>query len=41
VARRSGVVRTGSFFQARLAPLLVRCVPDTWRRKAQRVFFDL
>ncbi len=36
-----GVLRTGSFFQARLAPLLARFVPDSWRVAAQRSYFDL
>ncbi len=39
--RHRGVLRTGSFFQARLAPLLVRFVPGAWRVAAQRRYFNL
>ena len=39
--RRSGVVRTGSFFQARLSPLFARFVPVSWRRAAQAGYFKL
>jgi len=39
--RHRGLLRTGSFFQARLAPLLVRFVPGAWRVAAQRKYFGL
>jgi len=38
---RSGVVRTGSFFQARLAPLLARLGSERVRRAVQARYFDL
>ncbi len=38
---RSGVVRTGSFFQARLAPLLARLGAERVRRAVQARYFDL
>lgn len=41
LARRRGVVRTGSFFQARLAPLLARFGPWRVRHAVQRRYFDL
>ncbi len=37
----SGVVRTGSFFQARLSPLFARLIPNSWRRAAQAGYFKL
>ncbi len=39
--RHRGVLRTGSFFQARLAPLLVRFAPGSWRFASQRKYFGL
>lgn len=36
-----GVLRTGSFFQARLAPVLARFAPGAWRVAAQRKYFGL
>lgn len=39
--RRSGIVRTGSFFQARLAPLLARIGSERLRRAIQTRYFDL
>jgi short-subunit dehydrogenase len=38
---RSGIVRSGSFFQARLAPLLARLIPSSWRRRATAAYFGL
>jgi uncharacterized protein len=38
--RRSGVVRSGSFFQARLAPLLARLVPAPLARAAAARYFS-
>ncbi len=38
---RSGVVRSGDFFQARLAPLLARLAPAGLRRAVQRRYFGL
>ncbi|MBL9203603.1 MAG: SDR family NAD(P)-dependent oxidoreductase [Opitutaceae bacterium] len=35
----SGTVRSGSFFQASLAPLLASLVPASWRRRVQRWYF--
>jgi short-subunit dehydrogenase len=37
--RRSGTVRSGTFFQARLAPLLARLVPLRWRRAVAARYF--
>jgi len=37
--RRSGTVRSGSYFQARLAPLLVRLIPLRLRRAAAARYF--
>jgi len=37
----SGVVRSGSFFQARLAPFLDRLAPVRLSRFCQRLYFDL
>jgi short-subunit dehydrogenase len=39
--RRSGTVRSGSFFQARLAPLFARLAPDAWRRFVAARYFGL
>ena len=39
--KRHAVVRTGSFFQARLAPLFSRLVPDNWVRAASRKYFGV
>jgi short-subunit dehydrogenase len=39
--KRHGVVRTGSFFQARVAPLLFRLVPEKWLRVASRHYFGV
>jgi short-subunit dehydrogenase len=36
---RRGVVRTGSFFQARLAPLLARLAPASWVRGVTAAYF--
>jgi short-subunit dehydrogenase len=41
LSKRSGVVRSGSFFQARLAPALARLVPDSWVRLATARYFGL
>ena len=38
---RSGVVRSGSFFQARLAPVLARLAPWSWKLAVQARYFDL
>ncbi len=38
---RSGIVRSGSFFQARLAPLLARLGSEPLRRAIQARYFDL
>jgi short-subunit dehydrogenase len=38
---RSGVVRTGSFFQARLAPFVARLGSERLRRAVQARYFDL
>jgi short-subunit dehydrogenase len=37
----SGVVRSGSFFQARLAPLLARCAPLALRRAALHAYYGI
>ena len=37
--RRSGTVRSGTFFQAGLAPLLARLVPLAWRRAVAAKYF--
>ena len=39
--RRDGVFRSGSFFQARLAPTLARFVPASWLRAATRRYFGI
>ena len=36
---RSGTVRSGSFFQARLAPLFAAVAPVSWRRALQALYF--
>jgi short-subunit dehydrogenase len=41
LANRSAVVRSGSFFQARLAPLLGRLVPASWVRLATARYHGL
>lgn len=38
---RSGTVRTGRFFQARLAPFLTRFAPLRLKRRIQEFYFDL
>lgn len=38
---RSGVVRSGSFFQAWLAPRLAALAPASWLRASQARYFDL
>jgi NAD(P)-dependent dehydrogenase (short-subunit alcohol dehydrogenase family) len=38
---RSGIVRSGSFFQARLAPLFVRFIPLSWVRRATALYFGV
>jgi hypothetical protein len=39
LANRSGVVRSGSLFQARVAPLLARVLPASWVRSANARYF--
>jgi NAD(P)-dependent dehydrogenase (short-subunit alcohol dehydrogenase family) len=39
VRGRSGTVRSGGFFQARLAPWLARLAPEHWRRAAQARYY--
>jgi short-subunit dehydrogenase len=41
LANRSGVVRSGSFFQATLAPALARIAPRSWVRRATARYFGL
>jgi short-subunit dehydrogenase len=38
---RSGVVRSGTFFQARLAPLAARVLPAGWKRAVQARYFGV
>jgi len=38
---RSGVVRTGGFFQTMVAPLGVRLLPGAWRRRLHRGYYGL
>lgn len=38
---RSGVVRSGSLFQARVAPLLARLLPASWVRRANAIYFGV
>ncbi len=40
-AHRSGAVRSGSFFQARLAPLLARIGTASWIRRTNARYYDL
>lgn len=39
LANRSGVVRSGSFFQARIAPLMARLGPASWIRKINAGYY--
>ena len=39
--RRHAVIRSGSFFQARVAPTLARLVPGGWLRVASRRYFGI
>ncbi len=39
--KRHQVVRSGSFFQARLAPTLSRLLPESWLRAAARNYFRI
>jgi short-subunit dehydrogenase len=39
LANRSGVVRSGSLFQARIAPFLARILPASWVRRANAHYF--
>jgi short-subunit dehydrogenase len=39
IANRSGVVRSGSLFQAGVAPLLARLLPASWVRGANALYF--
>ena len=41
LADRSGVVRSGSFFQARIAPRLARLAPASWVRRAIARYYGL
>jgi uncharacterized protein len=41
LANRSGVVRSGSFFQARLAPALAAVSPASWVRWSIARYFGL
>jgi uncharacterized protein len=41
LANRSGVVRSGTFFQARLAPALARLLPKPWMRWGTAKYFGL
>jgi short-subunit dehydrogenase len=41
VSNRSGVFRSGSFFQAVLAPLLARIVPQSWMRWGTAWYFGV
>jgi short-subunit dehydrogenase len=41
VANRSGVVRSGSFFQAAVAPFLARVAPRSWVRWSTAKYFGL
>src|SRR6185312_9381718 len=38
---RSGIVRSGSFFQARVAPLAARALPEAWKRAIQARYFGV
>jgi short-subunit dehydrogenase len=39
LANRSGVVRSGTLFQASLAPLLARILPASWVRRSNALYF--
>jgi uncharacterized protein len=39
LANRSGIIRSGSLFQARVAPLLARLLPASWVRSANAHYF--
>ncbi|MFA5265520.1 MAG: SDR family NAD(P)-dependent oxidoreductase [Opitutaceae bacterium] len=39
LGKRSGIVRSGSIFQARIAPLLSSLAPASWRRAAMALYF--
>jgi short-subunit dehydrogenase len=41
LAHRSGVVRSGSFFQATVAPALARIAPKSWVRRSTAKYFGL
>lgn len=41
LAGRSGTVRSGGFFQARLAPLLTRFSPQAWQRAVSARYFGV
>jgi hypothetical protein len=38
---RSGIVRSGSFFQARVAPVLGRLVPSSLMRRGTAAYFGV
>jgi hypothetical protein len=38
-AERRGIVRSGSFFQARVAPLAARALPAAWMRAVSARYF--
>lgn len=38
---RSGTVRTGTFFQARVAALFAKCAPEAWVSRAHRNYYGL
>ncbi|HEX3728412.1 MAG TPA: SDR family NAD(P)-dependent oxidoreductase [Opitutaceae bacterium] len=38
---RSGIVRSGSFFQAKVAPLAARVLPEAWKRAVQARYFGV
>jgi hypothetical protein len=41
LANRSGIVRSGSLFQARIAPHLARLAPASWVRRAIARYYGL
>jgi uncharacterized protein len=41
VSGRSGIVRSGSFFQATLAPFMARLAPASWVRRSVAFYFGL
>jgi hypothetical protein len=41
LANRSGLVRSGSFFQATVAPFLNRISPKSWVRRLTAHYFGL